>query len=374
MDKSLLAFGLASFFNDIGSDMIAPVWAVFIVNILGADVSLLGFIEGLAVAVVAFSNWIAGWLSDFFGARKPFVVLGYFFSAIARIGYFFAFTPLMVVPFKIIDRFGKIRGPPRNALITDLTVKKRRGRAFGFLRGLDSLGALVGTTITLLIIGFVSVRSILLLAFIPSLISVFIILSFVKDVPVKRTIKRLSFRLTPGLKKLLFITGFFSFFSFNYSLLIVFAHDNGLSTNQTVFLYLILNLAYSALAYFFGWMSDRFGRKLLMSIGLLSFSLVCLFSITHLFFLVFLFFGVYSAIIDPVHKTLVAELAGKHLRATGIGSYNMIIGLLIISGYSFMGWLYDINHSLPFIVGLFSSLISSMLFFKFYESNNHSTY
>jgi len=84
--KAVTIFGWASFLNDLGSDIIFPVWPLF-VRSLGASMSALGFLDGLGQALVSISQAFSGYISDRIHKRKLFIWLGYIMGTIARIGY-----------------------------------------------------------------------------------------------------------------------------------------------------------------------------------------------------------------------------------------------------------------------------------------------
>ncbi|MBD3312396.1 MFS transporter [archaeon] len=362
--RSLWSFSLASFFNDLGSDMVAPIWPIFLTSILGANVALLGLIDGIAIAVVAVSKGLAGWWSDRAGKRKPFIVAGYSFSGLSRLGYYLSPSYWAVIPFKVLDRFGKIRGAPRDAMMAEITTKKERGRSFGLLRSMDTLGALVGTLVTLLIINILTIRNILLLAVIPSFISVIIIYFFVEERRGRSVFKGFSLEMKPLLRNFLILMSFFVFFSVTYSFLIVFARDAGLGTQDTTLMYLLLNIVYFIAAYQFGRLSDKVSRFKVMIIGVGLFALTCVAALMGSILSMFLLFGLYLAVFDPVQKTIVSELAPKNRRGGIIGTFQMITGLVAIPGGLFMGLLYDFNPVYPFIIGLASSLIIALFMLK----------
>ena len=118
--KTVRTFAFASFLNDLGSDMIYPVWPLFVTSVLGANMAVLGFIDGLGEAIVSISQAASGYVSDRLRRRKIFIWTGYLFGSLSRIGY--ALTTLWqhLIPFKIMDRAGKIRGAPRDAIIADM--------------------------------------------------------------------------------------------------------------------------------------------------------------------------------------------------------------------------------------------------------------
>src|SRR3989344_7945279 len=107
--KSHKVFGWASFFNDLGSDMVFSVWPAFVTQTLGASVSFLGFLDGFGDALVALSQMVSGIVSDRLGRRKIFVWVGYIGGIFGRIGYALARTPGALIVPRILDRSGKIR-------------------------------------------------------------------------------------------------------------------------------------------------------------------------------------------------------------------------------------------------------------------------
>ncbi len=360
--RELWAFALASFFNDVGSDMIAPIWAIFITQVLGGNASILGLIDGIAVAIVAVAKGLSGWLSDYFKKRKPFIAAGYFLSSISRLGYYYSTTPLQVIPFKVLDRFGKIRGAPRNAMLVEI-IKKKRGRAFGILRSMDSLGAVVGTLITLSIISFVPIRSIMLFALIPSLASVFLIMFLVKERKSKVKFSGFSLSLPKSLRHMLVLMSIFTFFSFGYSFLILYSKQTN-PIYDTILFYLILNITYSLSAYWFGRVSDNYNRFKIFSLGFLFFVFSNILLLSGVFILSFVFFGLYLAVSDTLQKTIVSELAPKGRKGGIIGTYDMILGLIAIPGGFFMGHLFDLNPSFPFLLSSLISLVVCLFFLK----------
>ena len=85
--KTVRILAFASFLNDFGSDMIYPIWPLFVTSFLGANMAVLGLIDGLGEAVVSISQAASGYLSDKIHKRKIFIWTGYLFGALSRIGY-----------------------------------------------------------------------------------------------------------------------------------------------------------------------------------------------------------------------------------------------------------------------------------------------
>ena len=148
-NRILTVFALASFLNDYGSDAICPIWPKFVLLFTGANMAILGLVDGLGDAIVSISQALSGYVSDRVGKRKVFIWTGYLLGGSSRIGYAFSAAWQHVIPFRILDRFGKIRGAPRDAMIADISTQKNRGRNFGLLRAMDNLGAVCGIATTI---------------------------------------------------------------------------------------------------------------------------------------------------------------------------------------------------------------------------------
>ena len=140
--RFMAVFSSASFLNDFGSDMICPVWPLFVTSFLGANVAVLGLIDGIGDAVVSVSQAGSGYLSDRLRKRKVFIWTGYLVGSLSRVGYALSTIWQALFPFKILDIFGKIRGAPRDAIVADISTRENRGRNFGLLRTMDNLGAI----------------------------------------------------------------------------------------------------------------------------------------------------------------------------------------------------------------------------------------
>ncbi|MHA2383848.1 MAG: MFS transporter, partial [Candidatus Thorarchaeota archaeon] len=134
--------------------MIAPIWPTFLTTQLGLSQGQVQIVDGLALMITSLSKLGAGYASDRSGKRKSFITIGYTLSMFARIGFVlatYAYQFFQIIVWKSIDRLGKIRGPPRDAIVAGQVTESERGRAFGILRALDTAGAVLGTIITFLL-------------------------------------------------------------------------------------------------------------------------------------------------------------------------------------------------------------------------------
>ena len=222
--KTVRTFALASFLNDFGSDIIYPIWPLFVTSVFGANMAVLGFIDGLGDAVVSLSQAGSGYLSDRLRKRKIFIWLGYLFGSLSRIGYAFSTAWQHLIPFRIFDRMGKIRSAPRDAIIADVSTDENRGRNFGILRSMDNFGAVCGI---LFCIAFFDLgyKTLFLLAAIPSALGVLLILVFIRETPSlgSRIYKGLSIRqLDANFRLFIFLSSCFALGSFSYSFLLLY--------------------------------------------------------------------------------------------------------------------------------------------------------
>jgi MFS family permease len=369
-----LVFGAASLLNDTGSDMIAPIWPTFLTTQLGLTEGHVLIVDGIALTVTSLSKLGAGYVSDRTGKRKAFITLGYTLSMFARIGFIlatYAYQLFQIVLWKSLDRLGKMRGPPRDAIVAGHVKEKKRGSAFGILRALDTAGAAIGTIITFFLFDFFGYTGIILLAVIPSIGSVIIVSVLIKETRGKNVFKGITFRgLDRNLKLFLLASILFALATFSYSLLILLSDNLGFSVPQQTLLYLLFTLVYAASAYPFGWMSDKIGRKTVMALAFLSLILtsVWIYLIFDPLMVIpmFVFFGLMNGALDPVQTSFVADLVEEERRASIIGAFQMAVGISALPAGIVVGYLWDsyapaVAFQYSIILTLFALLILSLV-------------
>ena len=365
--KVVTIFSIASFLNDMGSDIIYPIWPLFVTSFLGANMAVLGLIDGIGNAIVSISQAVSGYISDKIRKRKIFILSGYFFGSMSRIGYALSTAWQHLIPFRILDRAGKMRGAPRDAFIADASTKKNRGRNFGLLRTMDNLGAVVGIIICILFFSQLGYRNLLFLAAIPSLIGVLLIIVFIKERKVKGIYKGISLKdWNNNFKLFLLLSAIFALGSFSYSFLLVYAKEFGFETNFIPVLYLIFTVVASMIALQFGKLADRVGRRKVLILSYIFFGLMCLgFLFVNSYYgiiLLFILYGLHLGAFEPVQKTFVSELSPVKYRASTLGTYQMIVGLCALPASLIAGLLWtSIDKFAPFYFSLGLTVLTVIL-------------
>ncbi len=365
----LRVLALASFLHDMGSDMVFSVWPLFVTSVLGANMAVLGLIDGLGEAVVSISQAGGGYISDKTNKRKLYVWMGYFFGGIARLGYAFSPNWGLLIPFRMIDRSGKLRTAPRDAIVAEISTDKDRGKNFGILRAMDNYGAVVGVLLSIILVDQLGYRNIFFLAALPSLLAVILLIAFLREHNVGETkiFKGLGFKqLDKNLLLFTILSTIFALGSFSYSFLLLAAKNLGFPNTAIPGLYLLFTLVEALTSVRFGKLADFWGRKtlLLISYGLWALvpAIFILFKNITAVIVAFIAYGLHKGAFDPVQRTFVAELAPAPYLASTIGMYQMLIGICTLPASLLAGILW-LNYGpvSPFYFSLLMTIMSLIL-------------
>ncbi|MHA2428851.1 MAG: MFS transporter [Candidatus Hermodarchaeia archaeon] len=388
-------FGVASFLNDMGSDMVFAVWPFFVALLAppGLAPLILGIVDGIGDFIVNISKGFSGFISDKIQKRKPFIWSGYFMGASSRIIYAFSPTWNWLVPAKILDRAGKLRGAPRDAMVADVSTHDTRGRNFGVLRTADHTGATAGILFALAFVLFVapwlalaygfdllaSLRVLFVIAAIPTLIGACII--FVRITDYRKEAGGHIFRLSginSSLAIFMALSAIFALASFSWSLVTFYA---GLflvipaldPIFGVILAYLIFTLAAALTSAPLGALGDRIGRRKTMLFGFIFFGAMCaIFLFTPNFWTVIcalVFYGVSIGATVPMARSLVSELSPVDVRASILGLYQMLIGIAALPASVIAGYLWvTLGPSYTFGLALILTAIAALLLPLVHES------
>lgn len=367
--KTVRTFALASFLNDMGSDIIYPIWPLFVTQVLKANMAALGFLDGLGEALVSLSQALAGYASDRLRKRKIFIWTGYLCGSLARLGYAVSAVWQHLIPFRVLDRAGKIRSAPRDAIIADLSTEKNRGGHFGLMRAMDNAGAVVGILICIAFIDLLGYRLLFALAAIPSLAASLLVLTAIRERKAEgvRVFKGLALKdVDRNLGLYIALNAVFALGAFTYSFLLIHAKKLGFAVAFVPVLYLIYSFTASVLSIPMGRLSDRVGRKPVLFLAYGFWAAVCLAVILTrsraLIVLVFVLYGMHKAALEPVQRTLVCELSPLAFRASCLGGFQMIIGLCALPASLIAGILWESFGSFaPFYLSLALTAVAGFL-------------
>jgi MFS family permease len=352
LPRNVKVLGLASLLNDTASEMIYPVLPHFLLTVLLGNRFHLGVIEGVADAVASFVKLWSGGRSDQAGRRKSFIVFGYYVPALARPLVSVIVVPWQLFAIRIVDRVGKgLRTSPRDALIADSTAPSVRGRAFGFQRGMDNVGAAFGP---LLAAAFLwlwpeHLRVLFLVTLLPGLLVVVLLIFGLQETPATEpSQERLRLTLQPfdrNFRLCLLALVVFTLGNASDAFLLVRAGELGLPTTLLPLLWCACHVAKSTSNMWLGRAVDQFGPLPLMLLGWLLFAGMYLaFALATTPWQVWTFFVAYGLVIgliEPAERTLVANLVGDERKGLAYGWYHCAIGIATMPASLIFGALYQ---------------------------------
>jgi len=369
LNRTVKALGVVSLFADVSSEMVYALNPIFITRVLGAPAWALGLIEGVAESTASLLKLYSGWLSDRVGRRKPFAVAGYGLGALGKPMIALSGVWWHVLGARFVDRLGKgLRTAPRDALIAENCDADQRGRAFGFHRSMDTIGAVMGPLIGYALLANVftgpdrqTFPMLYWVAFVPGIIGTLVLAAFVREKraarpPDARAVHPTFRSLSPAFKRYLLIVGLFSLGNSSDAFLILRAQqDMGVGPADVFLLYALFNVVEATLGYPAGLLSDRIGRKPLIALGWLIFSAVymgfAVLSGPAVVVGLFVLYGFYYTLTQGLQRAMATDLSHPDRRATEIGAFHMVVGLAALPACQLAGVLYDMNHALPFYVG-----------------------
>src|SRR5713101_8033830 len=227
LNRTVLGVGLASLFSDWSHEIATTLMPAFLAT-MGVAAAWLGFIEGISDGFSSFAKMASGYYTDKLQRRKPIAVIGYLVTALGMASFGLATAAWHVLLARAGAWLGRgVRTPVRKALLAAAVTKETYGRAFGFERMMDTLGAIVGPASAFLLLQVLNHRYPVLFALtlIPSLIAAVLIVVLVKEKE-RKPVPHVTFgerlRLLPRVyRKFVAPVGLFGLGAFAHTLLIL---------------------------------------------------------------------------------------------------------------------------------------------------------
>ncbi len=362
MPRNVVVLSWVSFFQDTASEMLYPVFPLFVTGTLGAPPAVLGLIEGVAEATASIGKAISGRLADRM-RRRPLVALGYGISSASKPLIGLAGAWPLALAGRFADRAGKgLRTSPRDALLAADAPPEIRGRAFGLHRAADSAGAVLGPLLGLAVYQALDerLRPLFLIAAVPAAISVALI-ALVRERPnpdpgpaAGPAAPTSAGALPRRYWRLVAVLGVFSLVNFSDALLILRAEELGLGFASIICAYALYNAVYAALSLPAGALSDRVPRRLVYATGLIAFSVAYLglgaADDGWWVWILFPVYGAYTALTDGVGKAWVVDVLPSELLGTGLGFFQGISGGCVLIASLWAGLMWGGDGRVPLLV------------------------
>jgi MFS family permease len=367
--SNIVLLGLVSLFVDMSTEMVYPLIPLYLTAALGASPAIVGVIEGIAESIASFLKVFSGWIGDKYHNKKRLAFAGYAASVVYKLVLIVSASWFGVLIARIVDRTGKgIRTAPRDALVAQSSAGGKLGGSFGLHKALDMAGSALGVVLAYVFIatdyGF---RRAFIFSVIPALIGILVITAVREDKSCAEPCEKLRLRglkLDGRLKTYLAVLFIFCLGNSSNTFLLLRAGELGFTAGQVILLYLVFNVAASALAIPSGKLSDRFGRSRILVPGYLIYGLVYLgfafISSKPAIIALFAAYGAYNAFVSGAERAFIAENAPAGLKGTVLGIYGMLQGIGLLLASIIAGLLWDtVGSGAPFLFGGVMGLVSA---------------
>ena len=380
LDPTVRALGVVSLLNDFSSEVAVRTLPLFLANVLGVRIGVIGLIEGIAESTATLLKLVSGYLSDRFERKKALALWGYGFSNLTKPILYFADSWDLVLAVRFLDRVGKgVRSAPRDALIADLTPPELRGRAFGFNKAMDKTGGFLGVVVAALVLYMTqrdtltltreSYEWLVLLAVLPGFAAVGIVAWCVEERPKpsvgKRTAPLVWSEMDGRFWAFMGILTVFMLGNSSDAFLMLRAQTLGFSTIEIFLAVAAFSLVIALSSTKGGALSDVLGRRGLIIVGWLIYAAIYLgFAFAserwHIWIL-YAGYGLYYGAFLGASSALVADLVPERLRGTAYGIFNAALGVAALPASLIAGLLWDwYGPSAPFLFGAALAVMATL--------------
>lgn len=388
LNRTVVGAGITSFFSDLSHEAVTVLLPSFLI-LIGAPVYALGLIEGISDGASSFVKLASGHFADKTGKRKEFALLGYFSTAIFPVFLAVAVAWPAVLFGRLIGWIGRgLRGPPRDAILAKSVGPEDLGKAFGFHRAGDTLGAIAGPLVALALVASVGIRDVFWLALIPGFLALALFWLLVKEKnPSPSGETRSMVASMAGLprrfKRFLVAVLVFGIADFSHTLLIAFAIVSltpsfgfAYATAAGAGLYVVRNVVYAIASYPFGALGDRFGRWNMLiagySIAVITFVGFAVAPPGLLAYgILFALCGVFIAAEDTLETAVAAGLIPDRSRGLGFGTLATMNGVGDLISSVIIGFIWAfIGYTAGFVFATVVAAIGTALLI-FASSSGH---
>jgi MFS family permease len=351
---NVLWLGVVSLLTDLSSEMIYPLLPFFLMQTIGAGPAFLGIVEGIAETTASLLKLASGWFSDRIGRRKPLVLVGYGLASLARPLIAVATAPWHILAIRFSDRVGKgLRSAPRDVLLANAVDPAHRGTAFGFHRGADHAGAVLGPLVAsaILLATPQNYRLVFAAAAVPAALSVLVLWLKVHETrevtaSQKTAAKFEGFGFLPSqLRSFLLIVLVFTLGNATDAFLLLRAQQLGVQITVIPLLWAALHVSKMAWSVPGGMLADRLGARRSIVAGWTLYAAVYAgFAFANApwhVWLLFMFYGLYYGLTEAPEKALVAAIAPEFRRGAAFGAYHFTIGIAALPASVIFGLLWQ---------------------------------
>jgi MFS family permease len=345
LNRTVLGIGLASLFSDWSHEIATTVLPTFLAT-MGVAAAWLGAIEGISDGISSFVKMGSGVYTDKLQRRKPIAVAGYLVTALGTASFGLATSAWHVLVSRACAWLGRgVRTPVRKALLAAAVTKETYGRAFGFERMMDTIGAIVGplTAFGLLSAFHHHYPPLFAVTLIPGLTAVALIAFLVKEKE-RRAVSHVSFgerlrSLPKPYRKFLVAVGLFGSGDFAHTMLILLATQKltpafgaTKAASLAVGFYVAHNIFYAASAPMSGWLADHFKKPFVLAAGyalgvVMAVLIITLPATIWTFVLVFVMGGIYVGAEETLEDSLCAELVTEEHHGMAFGVLATVNGI-----------------------------------------------
>jgi MFS family permease len=357
LNRTVLGIGLASLFSDWSHEIATTLLPTLLAS-MGVAAAWLGLIEGVSDGLSSFAKMASGYYTDRLRRRKPIAVVGYLVTALGTAAFGLATSAWHVLLARATAWLGRGGRPPvRQNLPAGAVTGETYGRAFGFERMMDTLGAVIGPATALVLLQVVNhdYATLFALTLIPGLIAAGLIAVVVREKersPVPHITFGESLRALPArFRRFLIAVGLFGMGDCAHTMLILLATQKltpvlGVTKAASLAagLYVLHNVLYAGFSMVAGWLADRFDKGRLLASGyflaaVMALAMILLPANIWTLAAIFAIGGIYVAIEETLEDSFCAELVGEahHGMAfgtlatvNGVGDFasSLIVGLL----------------------------------------------